>query len=208
MNWKAPAGCVAAAAALATVAGVLAAAQAFQPAVKPVLFAALLLIGVGAVILIGGVLLSAFSFLRGVSVLPKRKPKPQPTPVITEPLEPTTAQLQAATVAAAVKHLDNSALIRTLQHLQDIGQAILVDVSAAGAVFSRVTADQAWRWYQDVAGALDATQRQRFINAAGPFRSSTPGTLMNSLDACLHALGQIISELRPKPPAHDFHSSP
>ena len=77
MNWKAPAGCVATAAALAAVAGVLSSDHVFQPAVKPLLLAALGLIAVAVLIPASGVLMLVWAVLRGFG-RPRRKLPPAP----------------------------------------------------------------------------------------------------------------------------------
>jgi len=111
--------------------------------------------------------------------------------VVTPTPAHATAQAYPPTVSVGP---DNSAIVRTLHGLREQGRGILADVSAAGAVVSRLTADKAGRWLQEVRLELDQDQREHF-DRAGTFWSSTPSALMDSLKDRIRALDEIINDL-------------
>ena len=190
MNWKTAAGCIGTAAALATVAGVLAVAQAYQPAVRPLLFGALVLIGVGALIVLVGLLWSVFSFVRGLHVFPKRMPKPRPasTPLVPAP--------------------DKSPQLRMLQGLLERGRTIQMQIPAGVFTFIRPVAEQAESWHRDVQLALDPIQQRRFTEAGGQFRTGGSAELVDSMRHYIHALEEIINSMCVVlQPAKEFHAT-
>jgi hypothetical protein len=181
MNWKAPAGCVATAAALAAVAGVLSSDHVFQPAVKPLLLAALGLIAVAVLIPASGVLMLVWAVLRGFG-RPRRKLPPVPG---------------GPTVSVGP---DNSALVGQLQGLREKGRPMIWQAGRSG-VDIRLLGDQAAAWYREVRLALDPYQRRRFTTAAGPFNTTSGLDISVSLDRHLAVLDEIINDMCYVPPA-------